>query len=192
MLKEVFNNFVEIYKHMLLTNQFYPSVGSTGFQERNLSVNFSKAYDKTYDKDNIISWFELQFGKDNNKHFDCLIINVSKKEIYIIESKRYTDASSKDASIDEDIERIVSFVEKGLDDRFEKYKNFKIYGLILADVWTENDAKLDIYNSYTNKTHFFDRPMILNDEQEYCTYLFQKDIIKCNSDYALLSFLWKL
>ena len=192
MLKDVFNNYVEIYKHILLTNQFYPSVGSTGFQERNLSVNFSKAYDKTYDKDNILSWFEFQFGKDNNKHFDCLIINVSKKEIYIIESKRYTDASSKDASIDEDIERIVSFVEKGLDNRFKKYKDFKVYGLILADVWTENDAKLAIYNSYFDKTHFFDHPFISNDEQEYCTYLFQKDTIDCKSDYALLSYLWTI
>ena len=58
MLEDVFNNYINIYKHILTTNKFYPSVGSTGFQERNLTVNFSKAYEKTYNNDNVISSIE--------------------------------------------------------------------------------------------------------------------------------------
>ena len=40
MLEEVFKNYDLIYRNIL--KNFYPSLGSTGFQERNLTVNFSK------------------------------------------------------------------------------------------------------------------------------------------------------
>ena len=43
-LDKVFENYKSIYQRIL--SSFYPSLGKTGFQERNLTVNFSKAYEK--------------------------------------------------------------------------------------------------------------------------------------------------
>ena len=40
--QEVFINFEKEYQNVF--SSFYPSLEGTGFQERNLSVNFSKAY----------------------------------------------------------------------------------------------------------------------------------------------------
>ena len=77
LLEEVFKDYKNIYDNIL--NAFYPSLGSTGFQERNLTVNFSKAYESVYEKDTVFSWFELQFGDKKNNHFDCLIVNENKK-----------------------------------------------------------------------------------------------------------------
>ena len=120
----------------MITNKFYPSIGSTDFQERNLTVNFSKAYERTYSSDNVISWFEFQwidkYDGEKNKHFDCLIINITKKEIFLIEAKRYTNTTVKNTSIKKDIERINRFIEcyLGEDERLISYKNFNIYGLI--------------------------------------------------------------
>jgi hypothetical protein len=62
----------------------YPSMGSTGFTERNLSVNFAMAYESVH-KDSI-TWYEFQFGKKNNLHYDAIIINPAEKEIVIVSS----------------------------------------------------------------------------------------------------------
>ena len=141
MIEQVFSNFKKEYDHIL--DSFYPSLGSTGFQERNLTTNFAKAYEKTFNEDDIVVWFELQFGEQKNNHFDCLIINKNKQHIYLIESKRFVSADAKKNSVQKDIERINNYVSVGFkkDERFEKFKNYKVFGLILADVWEESDAK---------------------------------------------------
>ncbi len=70
-------------KYVSVFRNFYPAMGSTGFPERNLSVNFSKAFEtvaasRGYD---VYSWFELQMrgnGKkdeNGNKHCDALIVD---------------------------------------------------------------------------------------------------------------------
>ena len=189
MLEQVFDNYKKIYQNIL--DSFYPSLGSTGFQERNLTVNFSKAYERTYVNDEVSSWFELQFGEKKNNHFDSIIINRSKKIIYIVEAKRYSTPDAKKNSSINDITRIEEYVKNdfNVDPRFKNYKNYKIYGIILGDVWQESNPKKDLYNSFHNKKFFND--IIPNDKyQIYNDISFNID--GCKAEYDLLSFIWEI
>ena len=184
MLDEVFKNYENIYRNIL--TKFYPSLGSTGFQERNLTVNFSKAFEKLYGEDEIISWFELQFGEKKDNHFDCIIIK--EGEIYIVEAKRYTTPKKED-SVKKDIDRIIKFVKETIDSdtRFSKFNDYNVYGVILADVWTESKPKENIRQKYIDKV-FFEKEQL--DEQEYNVINFKN--LGEKSDYALLSFSWRV
>ena len=93
--KNKFKNIFDEYKNYYecVFDVFYPSKNSTGFTERNLSVNFSKAYEKLNPK--AITWFEFQFGEKNNLHYDALIINRETKELFLIESKRFSKLNKK-------------------------------------------------------------------------------------------------
>ena len=188
MLEKVFETYKDIY--LKIVDSFYPSLGSTGFQERNLTVNFSKAYEKTFENEMVFSWFELQFGENKDNHFDCVIVNQSKKEIYFVESKRFTNTTSKTASIRHDVKRIQDYVDKdfSIDERFDKFKEFKVYGLILADIWLENNKKIAVYDRFINKTFFNDVTELLNKSCDYKVIDFK--IKRCEAKYALLSFLW--
>ena len=73
--------------------KIYPSHGSTGFTERNLSANFAKAYESI--SPDAVTWYEVQFGQKNNLHYDTMIINPTKKEIVIVESKRLSHVKKK-------------------------------------------------------------------------------------------------
>ena len=95
----VFENYRDRYNHILST--FYPSIGSTGLQERNLTVNFAEAYKDAFHERDVISWYELQFSKKEadqddkneqpgaadfidekkNNHLDCIIIDKTEKNL---------------------------------------------------------------------------------------------------------------
>ena len=184
MLEQVFKNYKKIYNTILLDFDFYPSLGSTGFQERNLTVYFSKAFDETYGNQNVISWFELQFGEKRNCHFDCVII--TKSEIFFVESKRFSNPNDKIESVSSDIERIQSFINEKFDsdERFMKYKNHDVYGVILSDVWLETPVKKDIREQFINKS-FFKQFGLGNGEYNVIDF----DIYR---GYSLLSFVWNL
>ena len=185
-LEQVFERYQMIYQKILVSNNFYPSIGSTGFQERNLTVNFSKAYEQVYANDNVISWFELQFGENNNNHFDCLIINIDRKEIFFIESKRFSSVETKTSSIKEDIKRIEDFVNiDGLDNRFKDFSEFTINGVILADVWHETPSKIEVYEKFKTKTFFKGTKDGIYDVKTI------SNIADCRP-YSLLSFVWKI
>lgn len=180
MIEIVFANFKKEYDHILAS--FYPSLGHTGFQERNLTTNFVKAYEKTFNEDDVIVWFELQFGDDRDNHFDCLIINKTKHQIILIESKRFVSAESKKSSVGKDIKRINDYIKNDYktDTRFADYRNYDVYGLILADVWKENSSKIEIFESFKNGTIF--------GPGEYHTIDF--DVKGCEKRYALLAYMW--
>ena len=185
-LEATFENTQFIYERIL--EEFYPSLGSTGFQERNLTVNFSKAYENVCKAERVFSWFELQFGDKNNNHFDCVIINNTRKELFIAESKRFT-SSMKKQSVLNDIGRINSFVKNGLDERFDDYKNYKVFGVILADVWKENNTKKEIYRAFKDEDFFKDAS--LNESWHmYDTRDIQ--VQGCKAEYSLLSFVWEI
>lgn len=152
--REVFARYGSIYKTIL--SGIYPAKNSTGFPERNLSVNFSKAYEAAANLacETAFSWFELQFGPSNNFHVDTVIINRTAGDMLIVESKRFSHPSEKTAEIIKDIERIYHLVselqhenQEGIF-RIDMSKIRRCYGAVLADVWTESRLKTDIVNSY--------------------------------------------
>ena len=185
-LEVTFEKTKSIYERIL--KDFYPSLGSTGFQERNLTVNFSKAYENVCKAESVLSWFELQFGDKKNNHFDCVIINNARKELFIVESKRFT-SSTKKQSILSDVERINTFVEAGLDERFDEYKNHKVFGVILADIWKENNTKKEVYRAFKEKVFFKDASL----NESWHIYDTRDIPVKgCKAEYSLLSFVWEI
>ena len=72
--KTVFSEFRQNYIDIL--NVLYPSKNSTGFTERNLSVNFAKAYEQIVPTAH--TWYEFQFGTKNNLHFDAIIVDAAR------------------------------------------------------------------------------------------------------------------
>lgn len=149
--REVFEHYSKIYKTIL--SNIYPAKHSTGFPERNLSVNFSKAYETVAADagETAFSWFEMQFGKKNDLHVDAVIINETVGDLLILESKRFNYPLKKAKEIVKDINRIYDFVLELQNEnniRIDMLKINHCYGVILADVWTETDIKKDILRSY--------------------------------------------
>ena len=146
-------NYIKIF------GLLYPSKNNTGFTERNLSVNFAKAYESI--NPSSATWYEFQFGDKNNLHYDAIIINPKEKVILIIESKRFSNVAKKTSEIKSDIDRINLSLSKYLYEfeRVENNKGYSIIGVILADVWDENTAKHSVLESYKNRSFVEDYSM---------------------------------
>ncbi len=154
--EQAFKAYSKIYTELL--SKFYPAKGSTGFPERNLSVNFSKAYEKVASEDNIFTWFELQIGERSNEHLDAMIINFSTREILLIEAKRYSNPVKKVQEIIDDVRRmsITDWAQELTTGRGTAGKlmgkmdisTFNIYGIVLADIWLEGNTKKSISDLY--------------------------------------------
>ena len=203
--KKVFFEYELIYDNIL--GNLYPAKKSTGFPERNLSVNFSKAYETIALKnnENACSWFEFQFGSSNNLHVDAVIYNISLQELLIIESKRYSNPASKMREVGEDILRIGSFITEINEEnkegivRIDMRKITSVYGIILADIWNETQLKKDICHSYLEGMANPDsdgaflqkyKEKIGIDRIPYdLNYYVSRTVIR---NYNLLSFMWKL
>lgn len=201
MLDEIFDSYGFLYRKIL--DNIYPAKNSTGFPERNLSVNFSKAYESValHNNQEAFTWFEFQFGKSNNLHVDAVIINNSTKELFVIESKRYSHPASKMKEIGEDIDRIYLFVDELKRENDSDIFRIKvdlfehIYGVILADVWSETPQKTDILQAYKDgmllekysddMKHLHD---IKNVDYDIQSFSDNEDVKK----YHLVSFVWKL
>ena len=208
--QEVFRSYGEIYNHIL--SIIYPAKKNTGFPERNLSVNFSKAYEQVMEKKNhdVISWFEFQFGEDDRYHVDLVLLDNTTKELFIVESKRFSNPNKKMEEIGQDINRIYSFKnelqeeQKIQEEKKSQEKQIRInmkeikhiYGVILADVWLETPLKREIYGSYQNRSFVSDYINKMSndvkklDESYYCLDVVGKyNWIK---NYKLVSFVWEL
>lgn len=145
LLKKYKENYEKIF------DVFYPAKNSTGFTERNLSVNFAKAYEKI--NPNAITWYEFQFGEKSNLHYDAVIINPEKMELILIESKRFTNPSRKIKEIECDIARINQSISEYCTDfssRIDNFEKYMVIGVVLCDVWTETKSKTDIRDSFQN------------------------------------------
>lgn len=138
----------------------YPARGNTGFSERNLTANFCVAHDRE-----AIAFYEMQFGIKNNSHIDAILLSqnphATKKTIACIESKRYKNSNAL-YEVGEDIGRIYRFlyeVEEESRDPQKRRIDMSIVGerigCILADVWTENEFKELVLQSY-EKEAFLD------------------------------------
>lgn len=158
------DNYVRIF------NLLYPAKNSTGFTERNLSVNFAKAYEAMHPS--AITWYEFQFGENNDLHYDAIIIDPVEKEILLIESKRF-NKKSKINEVKKDIHRINKIGSSAPADkeefsgRIDNLSEYTIYGVILADVWVKEKSttKRKIWEAFQNQT-FLD---------VYCTDLSPED-----------------
>ncbi len=153
MIDKIFATYADLYQSIL--SDFYPSKGSTGFAERNLSVNWSKAAEIVCGRENVISWFEYQFSDANNKHIDALVWDRPGENLYLIESKRFSNPVSKTREIGDDIVRLQDLYEEILrEKRLDISKVKHCYGVILADVWPKKEQKRckkrKILESYEN------------------------------------------
>ena len=201
MIESVFEAYGEIYRNIL--NNIYPAKNSTGFPERNLSVNFTKAYEAfaAQKGQNAFSWFEFQFGNSNNLHVDAVLINKTTHELYVIESKRFSNPMPKMREIGEDIDRVYSLVEElrqeNLQDKFRiKLDDFEHkYGVILADVWTETPLKEEILQAYKEGTLLDRYADEIKHEREIDPVSYYVQNFCDNVDvqrYNLVSFMWEL
>lgn len=151
MLDEAFVLYQDIYRNIL--DNMYPSKGATGFQERNMAVNFSKAYEAVAWKKGhkACSWFEFQFGEKNNLHMDAVMLDPWAQELVLVEAKRYSNPLSKMQGVRKDIDRVYELVsELNEENRIDMNAVRHIYGVILADVWDETRTKRRIIEAYRN------------------------------------------
>ena len=192
-MKKVFEEYGKIYEEIF--EHLYPAKNNTGFAERNLSVNFSKAYEKVATS-KAISWFEFQFGAKNNLHLDALILDASNKKLMLIESKRFSSPSKKIREIYEDIDRIYSCIEElrtSNNNRIFKLKKYKtIYGIVLADVWSETKKKKSILAAYKEKNFLQNFSTNINTNKKITNETYYVYNFRTVPNYHLVSFVWKL
>jgi len=161
-IENVLKKFREHY--LSIFEAIYPSKNSTGFTERNLSVNFAKSYE--YFNPDAITWYEFQFGEKNNLHYDCIIVNTVKRELVIIESKRFSNVIKKVTEVEADIKRINGITNKyrsELVDRIPNLDEYSFVGVILADIWTETKSKTALHKSFSESAFL----------REHCSELFK-------------------
>ena len=197
--RETFAAYRSIYeKFFALT---YEDVAEIKFAEKNLTVNFSKAYEATAASrgEEAFSFFEVGFG--NKKHLDCVIVNDTTGELFAIEAKRFGyQFYKKSQDIGSDIARIAEFVN-GLDNdgSFIRWQDFpNRYGVILADIWNvprefanwwdQFLAPADIISGYAD-AEFLDK-FNIGGELTNVQYDVQADISGRN--YYLLTLWWKM
>lgn len=187
-------NFVRIF------NSLYPAKNSTGFTERNLSVNFAKAYESR--NPDAITWYEFQFGEKNNLHYDAIIINPARKELLLIESKRFSNLFKKVHEVKDDIDRINQSVCAYIPDfssRIDDFSDYTVYGVILADVWTETKNKTKVRDAFADGTFletylpdlYLERSSCFADGKYFVTSF--SEITKYESiknNYHLLTMIW--
>ena len=150
----IITKFGEQYKNILAN--YYPAHGRTGFTERNLSVNFSRAIEFT--SADAFSWYEVPLS-NKKAHYDAMVVDKEDRNIYIIESKRFSNPPKKLREVAEDISRItdqsnLDMVRKEL--KMPDKAEYTTYGVILADVWLETDQKEAIFSHWRSGT-FFDQ-----------------------------------
>ncbi len=184
-------NYVKVFRRL------YPAKNSTGFPERNLSVNFSKAVECLFPESS--TWFEFQFGEKNNLHFDAVVIIPELKRILIIEAKRFSNPPQKAKEIHHDMLRVGSVASeyyKEFADRIPDFSAYSVSGVILADVWTETDVKTAIKDSFLNccflETFIPSLPKDFFRNGSYHVRGFEDatDYPCINTNYYLVSMIW--
>lgn len=198
--KEIFDAYVAQYNNVL-SRMGYPAKNSTGFTERNLSVNFSKVYEKKNPE--AVSWFEFQWGENNDEHIDMVLKDVGSRTMFIVEAKRFSSPSDKIASIARDIKRIPKFIEELHSlERFDVLEGADcIYGMILADVWVKKSGrtgtKKRILKSFLDGTFLVDfrKELGLEENELPVNPLYETRRVKDVSsveDYYLLAMMWRV
>lgn len=143
---------------------------------------------------NCFTWYEFQFGKKNDLHYDAVVFNTTEKRVYIVESKRFRYLNKKLRSIGNDIERIDPLRINDGQNRVD-LTGFSFYGIILSDVWTENNSKSNILNNFADKD-FFDKyeetVPCKNKLQNVYYWTNQAAPFEKAPNYYLLAAIWKI
>lgn len=150
---------LDMYKtrYSNILGKIWPTIGSNGFNEHNLTVNYTIAFETVAARNNeeTSAWFEFQIPNEskNNHRMDGLIINHTTKELYLVEAKRFSKnkLKRKRRELGYDFIRIENldlsrfenlFVEK------ELISDYQIFGILLFDLWTENKEQIDLLNQW--------------------------------------------
>lgn len=154
-LDKVINKTVERYEKIL--DNYYPSFGSTGFTERNLTFNFCSSFYNIAAEKDLVIWQEVPIkdGSSNKKeHFDSLIISRTEKKLYLVEAKRI-NAKNKIYSAESDLKRIRNnWKNINID---EETKGYSKHAVIIADIWIPHSnekakkAKEYLLKQFNNK-----------------------------------------
>lgn len=154
-LKEIKGHYVNVL------SKFYPTVGSRGFMEENLTIAFGNAFAKSCPE--AVIWYELPFTKEpkDRFHVDLAILIPDEKHLVLVESKRFSESGKvkectnnlKRISDPGNIRELLKVHSKHNEGLVDKYKT--VTACILADVWTESKFKREVYDQWHNK-NFFD------------------------------------
>lgn len=191
---DVFETYKSRYEDILTV--LYPSKNSTGFTERNLSVNFATSYEMAHP--GSVTWYEFQFGEKNNLHLDAVIVNKAKKEILLIESKRFKNATKQVAAVEKDILRIFFAKDEcweEFESRIDGFSNYDVYGVILADVWTETKPKTKIKDAFENSSFvsvYIENKLLAARLEEVSDVKHYIQKPKQLENYYLTSLVWKV
>lgn len=137
-----------LHKYSQILNNYYPAHNSTGFTERNLTNNFATGLEHALGQD-AFAWYEAPLDPEARLHLDAIVFDPSTKSCFLIEAKRFTNPRRKIADTIHDVQRMSHqahhvTLELGL----SKLKIEHRYAVVLADVWTENESKLEVFSSW--------------------------------------------
>lgn len=142
-------------RYNTVLRRVWPTMGGNGFNEHNQTVNYLLAYEIIAKENNeqITTWYEFQIPNENDKkkrnnRIDGMIINHTKKEILLVEAKRfcYNDVEKKRRDVGEDVIRIEELdmstrMEGVFYSESDNKSDYSVYGVVLFDLWTENEIE---------------------------------------------------
>ena len=191
---EIFDTYQKRYESILAI--LYPAKNNTGFTERNLSVNFANAYEMH--NPGSVTWYEFQFGEKNNLHLDAIIVNKQRREILLIESKRFKNATSQVAFVERDIHRIFSVNDTYWEEfsaRIDGFNDYRLYGVVLADVWTESTPKEKLKDAFISETfvsEYIENLLLIGRMENQCEVKHYIHKPKQLKNYYLTSLVWQI
>jgi hypothetical protein len=146
-LNKSISEYTDIYRGIL--QKLYPAIGSSGFEERNLTNNFVNALKIASDNDSI-AWFETSL--QGNEKIDATVFLPQNNSVFFIEAKRITNGKEniKLNEICSDFVRLMN-PENQAKILGKWVSNIKIenkYIIYLADVWKENSITREIPNKW--------------------------------------------
>ena len=176
------DSILDLYqaRYARILDKIWPTVKSNGFNEHNLTANFTAAYEAVAANhhEEACVWFEFQIpnGERNNHRMDGLIVNHTRKELYLIEAKRFSKnkLAEKRGELGDDFIRINKLDLSRFKDFFardESIAEYQVFGVLLFDLWTENQEEKELVGRWTaicetpdskKLSAFFDRQTAYN------------------------------
>jgi hypothetical protein len=146
-IKDAFELYYKTFSQIF--EIFYPTTGSDGFVERNLTNNYVNQLSRLLEDDKSFCWYELSIPKSGNGtkkgHIDAVLFSPKYESIFYFEAKRLStfrgNFYKRVESITTDFKKIID--EENRDSIKSRVGNeFKNeYIICLADFWISDDYK---------------------------------------------------